>query len=134
MKISLTVILMMALLTPQEIVARPNPAAERAWQPFFAAFRAAARKRDREALRKMMSPDFFTSGGVGDDNGDGDTRDEVFAFWDEPHTRGWEALNRILSQGTVANTAWPDSRHDGPSKVAPPVANRRRALRLRNFD
>lgn len=134
MKTSRAVILVLALLAPHACVARPNPAAERAWRPFLAAFRAAARGRDRAALRKMLTPDFFTSGGVGDDNGDGDTREEAFAFWDEPHTRGWEALDRVLAQGTVPNTALPDSRHTGPSKVAPPLANSRRALGRAGFD
>ena len=134
MKLSRVMLLMLALFAPHVSVARPNSAAERAWKPFFAAFRAAARKRDRAALRTMMAPDFFTSGGVGDDNGDGDSRDETFAFWDEPLVRGWEALDRVLAQGVVPNIALSDPSHTGPSKVAPPAANSRRAARLQTFE
>lgn len=49
----------------------------------------------------MMAEDFFTSGGIGDDNQDGDSRDETFEFWGEPHTRGWEAFDKVLAQGTA---------------------------------
>ena len=129
MNISLTAMLALALVVPHVSAARPASAAENAWKPFFAAFRAAAKRRDRAALKKMMTPDFFTSGGVGDDNGDGDSRDETFAFWDQPNTRGWEALDRVLAQGAVPKTAWPDTRNNGPSKVAPPAANSRSAIR-----
>ena len=126
--------LALALLAPHVSLARTSPSAERAWKPFFAAFRAAAQRRDREALKRIMTPDFFTSGGIGDDNGDDDGRDEAFAFWDKPYTRGREALDRVLAQGVVTNTAWPDSRNPGASKVAPPVANSRRAIRRGAFD
>ncbi len=129
MKISRAVTLAFVLLAPHISLARTTPPAERAWKPFFAAFRAAAKRRDREALKRMMPPDFFTSGGIGDDNGDGDSRDEAFAFWDKPYTRGWDALDRVLAQGVVTNTAWPDSRNPGPSQVAPPVANSPKAIR-----
>lgn len=134
MKTSRVVLLTLTLLAPHLCVARPHSAAERAWKPFFAAFRAAAARRDRAALRKMMAPDFFTSGGVGDDNGDGDSRDETFDFWDEPLTRGWEALNRVLAQGVVPNTTLTAPGHSGPSKVAPPLANNRRAMRRASLD
>jgi len=134
MKISRVAMLVVVLLAPHVSLARSISPAERAWRPFFAAFRAAAKRRDREALKRMMTPDFFTSGGIGDDNGDGDSRDETFAFWDQPYTRGWEALDDVLAHGAVPNAAWPDSRHKGPSKVAPPAANSRRAIGRAGFD
>lgn len=134
MKTSRVVLLTLALFAPYASVAQPRSAAERAWKPFFAAFRDAVRKRDRAALRSMLVSDFFTSGGVGDDNGDGDSRDETFAFWDEPETRGWEALQRVSAQGVVPHTASPDSRRAVPSKIAPPIANSRKASERESFD
>lgn len=134
MKTSRVLLLTLALFAPHASVARPRSAAERAWKPFFNAFRDAVRRRDRAALRSMMVPDFFTSGGVGDDNGDGDSRDETFEFWDQPETRGWEALERVSAQGAVPYTSSPNPRRGGPSKVAPPIANSRRAVMRESFD
>lgn len=99
MMFSLSAILFLALLAPPASAAQNDVAAERAWQPFIVAFRVAVKKRDRAALKKIMAEDFFTSGGIGDDNQDGDSRDETFAFWDKPHTRGWGAFDMVLAQG-----------------------------------
>ena len=74
MKFSRIVILLLALLTPHVVRAQNNIAAERAWKPFIDAFRTAVKKRDRAALKGMMAEDFFTSGGIGDDD------DENFVF------------------------------------------------------
>lgn len=111
-----------------------NIIAERAWVSFFPAFRAAVRTRDRKTLKRMMVPEFFTSGGVGDDNGDGDSRDETFEFWDEPNVNGWRAFNRVLAKGAVANTAWRQRGSTTISRVAPPIANNRRAINEESFD
>ncbi len=111
-----------------------NIMAERMWKSFFPAFRAAVRTRDRKALRRMMTPDFFTSGGVGDDNRDGDDRDETFEFWDGPNVNGWQAFSRVLAKGTVANTAWRERGSKTISRVAPPIANNRRAINKASFD
>lgn len=105
--------------------------AERAWKPFLSAFRAALKRRDREALKTMMARDIFFSGGGGDDDGDGDTREEAFRFWDERNVRGWEAFDKVMAKGTVPKAAWRDgggrAKHVG--RVAPPAANSRRNVR-----
>lgn len=132
MKFPRIIILSLALLVPQvAAVGQTGVAAERAWKPFIDAFVRAVRKRDREALKEMMAEDFFTSGGVGDDNGDGDSREETFAFWDESHARGWKAFDRILSRGTAPMAAWRDEgeRRKYVSRVAPPAANVRRNIK-----
>ena len=79
MKISKVLLLVLALIVPQLSMAQTTPAAQRAWKPFFAAFRAAVKKRDRDALSKMMARDFYYLSSGGDENGNGDTRDETFA-------------------------------------------------------
>ena len=130
MRILPAIIITIALISPHVHAKQSNNAAEKSWRPFFAAFRAAVKKRDRAALKKMMVPDFFFSGGGGDDNGDGQTRDEAFEFWDDPHVRGWQALDRTLAQGTVPMAAWWDQgkRREYVSRVGPPAANIRRNL------
>ena len=128
MKFSQILILSFVLLAPPITPAQRNVAAERAWRPFFTAFRIAVKKRDRPTLRKMMSPDFFSSGG--EDSGP----EAAFRFWDHPEVCGWEAFDRVLAQGTVPNTAWPDVRSKRPSRVAPPIANNRRAIKREGFD
>jgi len=126
MKRARVITLSLLVLVPHAAAAQTNAAAERAWKPFFAAFRAAAKRRDREALKKMMSPDFFTTGG----GVDGEAREGAFAFWDDSHVRGWEALDRTLAAGTVPYTYMRDARDKTPMRVAPPAANvRRRILR-----
>ena len=105
--------------------AQLEASAERAWPSFFTAFRAAARSRDRAALKGMMAPDFLFSLGGGDCCDD--MRDQAFAFWDAHNGRGWKALDRILAQGAVPQARWWN--HGGlperPSRVAPAAANRR---------
>lgn len=122
MKRALVVVMALLVLAPHAVSAEPDAAAERAWKPFFAAFRDAAKRRDRAALKKMMAEEFFTSGGLGSD------RDEAFAFWDEPNTRGWEALDRTLAKGIVPYTYMRDPRDKKPMRVAPPAANVRRLI------
>jgi hypothetical protein len=136
MKFSRIIILSLTLLVPQTAATQTKVAAERAWKPFIAAFRAALKKRDRAALKKMMAEDFFTSGGIGDDNQDGDSRDETFEFWDESHTRGWEAFDKVLAQGTAPMAAWWDQgeRRKYVSRVAPPAANVRRNIKRALID
>ncbi len=101
---------------------------DRAWESFFPTFRDAVRRRDREALKEMMIPEFFYSGGGGCD--DGDCRDEAFEFWDDPHVRGWRAFDRILAEGAVPQAAWWDAgrNREHPSRVAPRAANSRRNI------
>ena len=136
MKLRLSLTLLLILFVPEALTAQSRVAAERAWRPFLAEFRAAVERRDREALKKLMVPDFYTSGGVGDDNRDGDSRDETFEFWGEPGVRGWEAFGRILSQGSVPTAAWRDAggKRKYVSRIAPPAANVRRNIERESID
>jgi hypothetical protein len=130
------IFILIALVIPNTALAQRNLATERAWRPFFASFRAAVQKRDRQALKKMMVKDFYFSGGGGDDNHDGDMRDDAFIFWEDSHTRGWEALERTLRRGVAPTAAWWD---DGAKpkyvgRVSPPAANNRRVINRASID
>lgn len=127
--------LFVVLLLPHAAAAQKvNGAAGRAWGPFINAFRAAVRKRDRAALKEMMSRDFYYHSSGGDENGDEDTRDEAFELWGEPRLRAWESLEKILARGTVPNTAMRQPGNRRPSRVAPPAANSRRAIESNRLD
>ena len=134
MKFLCAVLLVLAFVGTGRAAARTTTAAERAWRPFFNAFRAAVKRRDRAAVREMIARDFYYLSSGEDEDGDGDTREEAFRFWDEPRIGGWAALEKVLAQGAVPNTALraPGSRR--PSRVAPPAANSRRAISRRGFD
>jgi hypothetical protein len=98
---------------------------ERAWPAFFAKFRHAVHRRDRKALQEMLVKDFYFSGGGGDDNHDGDLRDDASKFWDD--NKGWEAFDRTLAKGTAPTARWwDDSGKRFPGRIAPPAANVRR--------
>lgn len=111
------------LLAPPYCLAQGNRAAERAWKPFFKAFRLAVEKRDRETLRKMLLPDFHFSSG----HHRRQSTDAAFKYWDEQNGRGWKAFKKILSQGTVPMARWWNNgkKLERPSRVAPPAVNRR---------
>src|SRR2546428_11273478 len=94
MKLSRILILLALFIAPQTYAAANRIAAERAWKPFFTAFRVAVKKRDRVALRKMMSSDFFSS--PGNDVG----IEAAFQSWDEANGLRWRAFNQVLNQGT----------------------------------
>lgn len=126
--------LALALLAPQAASAQKSAAAERAWRPFFNAFRAAVKRRDRAALKGMMARDFHYHSSGGDENGDDDTREEALEFWAEPRVGAWEALERTLAQGAVPNTAMREPGNTRPSRLAPPVANSRRAIQKVSFE
>src|SRR5689334_25164109 len=100
MKLSRLLMLVVLIAAPTMRAANNNLTADRAWKPFFTSFRAAVKKRDRAALRTLMSADFFSSGG----NSEG--AEAAFTLWDDPHVRGWDAFNRVLSQGTVPKAVW----------------------------
>lgn len=136
MKRTLLVALSLALLLllPQAAGAQRASAAERAWGPFFRAFRAAVQRRDREALRGMMARDFYFHSSGSDENGDEDTRDEALDFWSEPRVGGWEALEKVLAAGSVPNRAMREPGNRRPSRVAPPAANNRRAIESNSFE
>src|SRR5437870_8667558 len=77
------------------------------WQSFWSGLRAAVNRRDRAALREMMPSDFvYNCCDSFDSNANGETRDEAFRDWDDPKVRGWIALSRVLSQGSVPASGW----------------------------
>lgn len=133
MKLSKVLILILALFVPQLSMAQTTRAAERVWKPFFAAFRAAVKKRDRDALTKMMARDFYYLSSGGDENGNNDTRDETFEYWEASGNGAWEALDKALDQGSVVNTAMREFRSTLPSRIAPPLANNPKAIKARSF-
>ncbi len=76
-----------------------------------------------------MVRDFFFSGGAGDDNQDGDMRDDAFKFLDDPEVHGWQAFDKALARGAVPTT--PSASGTGKkyySRVAPPAARNTRSL------
>lgn len=133
MKYSKAIVLILALLAPQVSIAQTSSRANRAWKPFFASLRAAVKARDKEALMKMMSRDFYYLSSGGDENDNQDTRDEAFEYW-TASVGSWDSLEKVLAQGTVPNVALREPGNRLPSRVAPPLANNRRAISNRSFD
>lgn len=95
-----------------------NAAAERAWRTFFPRFRNAVKRRDRAALRNMMSPEFLYSFG-----GDLD-RDQALASWDESGDEAWRAFAAVLARGAVSRENADTEGRQIPSRIAPPAAKR----------
>ena len=133
MKLLRGIMLVLALVVPH-ICAAQTSRANRAWKPFIAAFQAAAKNRDREALSRMMARDFYYLSSGGDENSNEDTRDEAFEYWETSGIGAWEALEKVLAQGTAINTAMLEPVNRRPSRIAPPIANSRRAIKNRSFD
>ena len=130
MKLSRIILISLLFFIPQTIYAQRKIVAAAAWKPFFTAFRAAVKNRDRDTLRKMMPSDFFSSAG----NNAGP--EAAFQFWDDPNVRGWEAFTKALARGTVPIGAWWDAgdKRKYISRVAPPAANIRRNMKLQRVD
>jgi len=120
------------LLVPQHVTAQ-RQSADREWRPFFTAFRTAVKKRDRDALMNMMSRDFYYLSSGGDENGNEDTRDEAFAYWENSGIGAWEALEKALAKGTAPNVGMREPDRTWPSRIAPPLANNRKAIANRSF-
>jgi hypothetical protein len=129
-KLSGIILISVLFLLPQTICAQTKLSAEGSWKPFFSEFRAAVKKRDRDALKRMMPSDFFSSGG--NDAG----AEAAFQFWDDANVRGWEAFTKVLARGTVPMAAWWDARGKRKyiSRVAPPAANVRRNMKLQKVE
>lgn len=108
--------------------------ADRAWKPFLTTLRAAVKKHDRAGLNKLMARDFYYLSSGGDENSNNDSRDEAFEYWETAGTGAWEALDKVLAQGAVVNTAMRNPESHWPSRVAPPLANNQRAIKERSFD
>ena len=135
MKLLKVAILLITIIAPQICLAQNQSSqANRAWRPFFAAVRAAVKRRDKEALAKHMSKDFYYLSSGGDENQNQDTRDEAFEYWEGSGIGAWEALDNALRKGSVVNTAWREPDSNLPSRVAPPIANNRRAIKNQSFD
>ncbi len=133
MKYSKVIVLILALLAPNVAMAQTASRANRAWKPFFASVRAAVKARDKDALMKMMSRDFYYLSSGGDENDNQDTRDEAFEYW-TASAGSWDSLEKVLAQGAVPNVAMREPGNRLPSRVAPPLANNRRAITNRSFD
>jgi hypothetical protein len=133
MRLSLILCLLFATPAPRANAAPTGAAADRAtqtaarraWPSFRASLRDALRRRDREALRRLLASDINYSDGGGDANGDGDERDDAFAHWDERGGRGWKAFERLLLGGAVPGEGRLASRDGAPQLVAPPAINKR---------
>jgi hypothetical protein len=104
------------------------------WPAFYATVRAAIKKRDRDALMKTMPKDFYYLSSGGDENDNGDTRDEAFEYWTNANPGAWTALEKALAAGTVPNVAMREYGSRNPSRVAPPQANNKRAIANRSFE
>jgi len=130
MRLARILIFLVLLIAPSTFAANNDHDGARAWKPFFAAFRTAVKKRDRVALRTMMSSDFFSSPG----NSSG--IDAAFQYWDDPHIRGWQAFNWVLNLGTVPMAAWWDhgAKRKYITRIAPPAANVRRNIDRARID
>jgi hypothetical protein len=74
------------------------------WDTFIREFRKAVARRDRTALRQMMAKSFLFGF---EDDFNGDARDAAFHKWDNPRVKGWQALDRILARGTLADPEIP---------------------------
>lgn len=133
MKLFATLVFGLSLLLSSDVIAQ-NTASQRAWKPFFASFQAAVKKRDRTALEKMMSRDFYYLSSGGDENGNEDTRDEAFEYWQSTGEGSWQNLDKTIAAGTVVNTAIREPGNTLPSRIAPPLANNRRAIANRSFE
>ncbi len=133
MKLRLVILMLLVISTPALCVGQTSSRANRAWKPFFTAFRAAVKKRDREAVSQMMSRDFYYLSSGGDENGNQDTRDEAFEYWQTAGIGSWEELDKTLALGVVPNVAMREPGNSRPSRIAPPLANNRRAIANRSF-
>ncbi len=126
MRLSFILLLFLAAPAPAAGAAATRKAeADRAWPSFYASFRDAVGRRDREALKGMLAPDVDYSDGAGDENHDGDGRDDAFGYWDEGRGRGWKAFERLLRGGAVPGRGRMGSHNGTPQRVAPPAINRR---------
>lgn len=93
-------------------------AARKAWPAFFAKFRAAVRRRDRDALREMMAGEF---------NGPPNTPEDAFRQWDDSKGGGWVKLRRVLAQGAVwgGDATEGDTTLARPAMISPPATEKR---------
>lgn len=118
MKFARVLVTLVVVASPIIMAANQEFAAERAWEPFFESFREAVWKRDRQALRRMMSADFFSCGG--NDPGP----DAAFSYWDREEMWAWQSFDAVLEQGAVPMSSWWfGGRPENPGRVSPPSAD-----------
>jgi hypothetical protein len=94
----LPIVMMIAPSSAAQKSRSTNAAASQSFPKFYAAFRAAVSKRDRAALKAMMSSPFNENCTV---EGPPDTPDSGIAGLDR---RGWNSLQKLLALGTKP---WP---------------------------
>jgi len=96
--------IMLALVLGAGAVAAQNKTdspANRAWAGFWRQFTAAANKKDRVALRKMMAENFADESG-------GLNATEWLRFIDENERKGsWRDLQKSIARGPIVNKEWP---------------------------
>ncbi len=126
-------LLVLLLLLAPTVAEAQTKSADRAWKPFLASISAAVKKRDRTALSKLMARDFYYLSSGGDENGNNDSRDEAFEYWQNAQPGAWEALEKVLAEGSAVNTAHRNPESRWPGRVAPPIANDQRAIKDRSF-
>src|ERR1041384_1444228 len=134
MKLSRVTLLIVVLIVPQICLAQTTSKANRAWRPFFNSFRTAVKNRDKDALMTMMSPQFYYMSSGGDENGNSDTRDEAFEYWETSTIDMWKGLDGALALDAVTNTAMPQFNEQRSTRISPPAANNLRAIRDHKFD
>ena len=98
-------LIMLALVLAAGAVSAQNKtdsAANRAWASFWRQFTAAANKKDRAAVRKMMAGNFADESG-------GLNATEWLRFIDENERQGsWRDLQKSFARGTIVNKEWPN--------------------------
>ena len=127
-------LLVAAILVVPTFTQAQTKSADRAWKPFVASLRTAVQKKDRQAMMKLMSRDFYYLSSGGDENGNNDSRDEAFDYWENAHPGAFEAMDRVLAAGSVTNTAHRNPESRWPSRISPPAANDQKAVKDRTVD
>lgn len=94
-------VLSVCAASAQTSATKTEAAANSAWASFWRQFTAAANKKDRVALKKMMADNFA------DDSG-GLNATEWLRFIDENERKGsWRDLQKSFARGTIVNKEWP---------------------------
>lgn len=133
MKHTLILLLFAVLLFSCAHTAQVTPASQRGsvatreWKAFYPRFRAAVKKRDREALKLMMTPEFLYSFGGNLD------RDEALEHWNKVEPESWNAFAKILAQGTVRYDKADAGGATILGRVAPPAAKGKRHVAWRAY-
>lgn len=115
------------LSSPSTSKGPSTASADDTWISFWEAFRTAVRKRDRVALRRMMTEDFQFYA-------DGASPDQAIKFFDTwDHGRDWTVLDKLVLKGTEPYRS-PNPQDKGPSRIAPVGHSRNKAGRVVIFN